>query len=112
MNEDYWRGYLDALHYSAGVALAFERMARNSSEAEACRELLAEIDAFIIECKTGHEKDRTTPDLHRANLLSLAPRLLESLKHVISTIEAGAEINPGLLREYQFVIHQAEGRDS
>ena len=113
MNEDYRRGYLDALHYAGGVALAFEKMAKDASEARACLELRSEIDAFILEFKSGEEEAAAaTPDLRRAHLLSLAPRLLESLKYLVASIEAGAEINPGLLREYRFVILQAEGRES
>ena len=113
MNEDYRRGYLDALHYTAGVALAFERMAKSPAEARAFREVRDEVDAFIVEFKAGQDLPATaTPDLRRASLLSLAPRLLESLKVLMAAIETGAEINPGLLREYRFVIHQAEGLES
>jgi hypothetical protein len=112
MNDEYRRGYLDALHYAAGVTLAFERMARNPDEAIACAELRQEIDSFIREFKAGrNNEEESTPDLRRAQLLSLAPRLLDSLKQLLAAIEAGTELNPGLLSEFWFVVQEAEGSD-
>ncbi len=109
MNDDYRRGYLDALHYTSGVALAFERLAQNDSEKRACEELRAEIDAYLREVKGEHG---ASEDIRRARLLSSAPELLDTLKHILAAIERGMEINPGLMLEYRFVIDLAEGKIS
>ena len=107
MTDEYWRGYLDALHYASGVALAFERMAHNETERLACTELRSEIDAYLREVKGEHG---STADTNRARLLSAAPELLETLKHLLAAMEQGIEINPGLMLEYRFVVDRAEGR--
>lgn len=107
MNDDYRRGYLDALHYASGVALAFERLARTEAELTACREYRAEIDAYLQEVKSEHG---STEDIRRARLLSSAPELLDTLKHLLAAIEQGIEINRGLVLEYRFVVERAEGK--
>ena len=107
INEDYRRGYIDALHYASGVALAFERIARSEAELSVCRELRAELDIYLAEFKLPH---RPSDDLRRASMLSAAPALLDTLKHLLTAIEQGIEINPGLLLEYRFVIDRAEGK--
>lgn len=107
MNEDYRRGYLDALHYASGVALAFERMARNQAERAACQELRTEIEFYLQEFKTDRG---SSDDARRASLLSAAPELLNTLKHLLAAIEQGVDINPGLMLEYRFVVERAEGR--
>ncbi len=109
MNDDYRRGYLDALHYASGVALAFERMAHNETERAACKEFRTEIDAYLREFKGERG---ATPDARRASLVSTAPELLAALKHLLSAIEQGLEINPGLALEYRFVVDRAEGKPS
>ena len=108
MNAEYRRGYLDALHYTSGIALAFERLARNDEERKASKELRTEIDAYLAEVK-GVQGD--TEDTRRARLLASAPELLDTLKHLLSSIEQGLEINPGLALEYRFVVQRAEGKD-
>src|SRR5450631_1842969 len=107
MNDDYRRGYLDALQYACGVGLAFERLAGSESERTACEEFRIEIDAYLQEVKGERG---ATEDIRRAHLLSAAPELLETLKHLLAAIEQGLEINPGLVLEYRFVIERAEGK--
>jgi hypothetical protein len=109
MNDDYRRGYLDALHYASGVALAFERLATSEDERRACREFRSEINAYIQEVKSSR-REPLSDDLRRANLISTAPELLESFKHLLAAIEQGIEINPGLMLEYRFVVNRAEGK--
>ena len=106
-NDDYRRGYLDALHYASGVGLAFERLARTEAERSACQEFRTEIDAYLQEVKA---EQGLTEDIRRANLVSAAPELLETLKHLLAAIEQGIEINPGLMLEYRFVVERAEGK--
>ena len=110
MNDDYRRGYLDALHFVAGVTLAFERMAKTPEEASTCFELRRELDSYIMEFKVSLE-DESTPDFRRAQLLALAPRLLECLKQLLFAIQSGTELNPGLIDEFRYVVKQAEGHD-
>ena len=107
MNNDYRRGFMDALHYASGVALAFERLARTEAERSACREFHDEIDAYLTEVKGKHGSNE---DLKRARLVSAAPELLNSLKHLLTVVERGIEINPGLVLEYRFVVERAEGK--
>jgi hypothetical protein len=107
MNDEYRRGYLDALHYASGMALAFERLANGGTAEIVCQELRAEIDAYLPEVKGEFG---ATDDLKRAHLLSAAPELLNTLKHLLAAIEQGIEINPGLMLEYRFVIERAEGK--
>jgi len=107
MNDDYRRGYLDALHYASGVALAFERLARTDEERRASKELRIELDAYLREVKEEHG---TTDDNRRARLLSFAPELLDTLKHLLTALERGMEINPGLMLEYRFMVERAEGK--
>lgn len=109
INDDYRRGYLDALHYASGVALAFERMAHNEVERAACKEFRTEIDVYLRDFKS--ERGATSDD-RRASLVSAAPDLLAALKHVLAAIEQGMEINSGLALEYQFVVEKAEGKPS
>jgi len=108
MTEDYRRGYLDALHYASGMALAFERIATTEADRLAGHDLRSEIDIYLHEFKSIHLP--LSDDARRAQLLSSAPELLETLKHVLTAIEQGAEINPGLALEYRFVIDRAEGK--
>ena len=107
MNENYRRGYLDALHYASGVGLAFERLARNEVERLACLEFRSEIDIYLREFKGGLD---SSEDARRASLLSSAPELLDTLKNLLAAIERGVEINPGLMMEYRFLIDRAEGK--
>ena len=108
MNDEYRRGYLDALHYASGMALALERLASSETGEIVCKELRAEIDAYLPEIKG---ELGATDDLKRAHLLSAAPELLSTLKHVLAAIEQGIEINPGLMLEYRFVVERAEGKE-
>jgi len=107
MIDEYKRGYVDALHFAAGVALALERMARNDAEAHAFEGIRKEIDAYLGEVKGELGSDL---DTNRVHLLSAAPELLATLKHVLTAIEQGLEINPGLVLEYRFVVERAEGK--
>ena len=66
-----------------------------------------EIDAYLQEVKA---EQGLTEDIRRANLVSAAPELLETLKHLLAAIEQGIEINPGLMLEYRFVVERAEGK--
>ena len=107
MTEEYKRGYLDALHYASGVALALERLASNELEAGASHRLRGEIDTYLEEVKGEFG---ATVDSKRVHLLSAAPELLATLKHLLAAIEQGLEINPGLVLEYRFVVERAEGK--
>lgn len=107
MSEDYRRGYLDALHYASGVALAFERVARNEVERVACNEFRSEIEVYLQEVAAN---PANSDDLKRLRLLSAAPELLDTLKHLLASIEHGIELNPGLILEYRFVVDRAEGK--
>jgi hypothetical protein len=109
MNDEYRRGYVDALHYASGVALAFERLAGADAEARLCKDLRSELDAYLAEVKNEHG---LSEDARRARLLSSAPELLDTLKHVLGAIEKGVTINPGLLLEYRFVVERAEGKNA
>lgn len=106
MTDEYRRGYLDALHYSAGVALAFERMAESEFERQTYGELRREIEAYAGEIKGAAGE---TEDRRRMQLLSSAPELLTTLKHLLASIERGIDINPGSLGEYRYVVRRAEG---
>jgi hypothetical protein len=107
MNDEYRRGYLDALRYASGVALAFERLAQSDEQRTASAELRQEIDVYLEEVTGRHG---LTDDMRRVRLLSAAPELLDTLKHLLAAIEQGIEINPGLALEYRFVVDRAEGK--
>ncbi|HEY3743543.1 MAG TPA: hypothetical protein VGL53_27045, partial [Bryobacteraceae bacterium] len=53
MNEEYHRGYVDALHYAVGVVLAFERISTMDVEQTICRGIRDEIDTYLRELKGG-----------------------------------------------------------
>lgn len=107
MNEEYHRGYVDALHHAVGVVLAFERISKMEAEQTVCKSIRDEIDAYLRELKAGAN---ASDDTKRARLLAVAPELLGTLKHLLTAIEQGIEINPGLMLEYRFVVDRAEGK--
>jgi len=107
MIDEYKRGYVDALHFAAGVALALERMARNDAEALAFHGIRQEIDTYLSEVSGELGSSLNTKHVH---LLAAAPELLATLKHILKAVEQGLDINPGLVLEYRFVVDRAEGK--